>query len=630
MLKSQIQRMAARSAAGFAGRRWRRLMASAIILSTFAAMVMQSIYDYRAAEQQAYKHLVDVSHQVKAGMEVRLASNRLLMNAVEDLMLKGVAATPACRLVCADDLREELLLLRELLPGAEIVLLDPHGGLAAETDPQLYTYLPGLGDLVARYRDSSAGLGEAHYVRSPRGEPSLQVSRALRSPSGELQALVVVVEPLSMFDAALDAPQLGAGHFLTVIDQGNTLIARKPKLLSVSPGEKMPPRDWSRSAAQPDAYYLTSTFDGIERLAIRSKVSYAVLQGELQLLVGVAKAEYLKPWWNSLRFNVFVGVVLLFGWIFNWIMARRERLAQSQLQATSAAMRTILEQLPVLVALVSQRDDAILSSNSALIEAFGAVAGVGQPIARLFLRDEDWAAIRGDGATSTAELVARHGAIYADVHCVDIGTLDIYGGPVWLVALIDVSTRQRREILLQSQATTDALTGLANRRYFFAVAEQAIKDARSRGGGSLAVLALDLDLFKRVNDQYGHDIGDLVLSAVGRLLKSTLREGDLAARIGGEEFAVLMPNASVENAQVLGERIRQIVAATPVMLPDGGVLTVTISIGVALYLVEDADIQCVLKRADLALYDAKNAGRNQVMVYHEPMVAENMPEAGRS
>jgi diguanylate cyclase (GGDEF)-like protein len=621
MLKDRFPKMTSQFAPSGA-MRWRPLMLTAVIVwGAIGAMFVQSFLDYRAAEDRAYKHLVDVAHQIKAGIEVRLASNRLLMNAVQDLVDKDVANAHICRLVCPDDLRHLLLRLRELLPGAEIVLLDPNGELAAQTDPQLYGHLPGLRDLAARHRDGGAGLGDVHYIRSPRGEPALQVNRALRGPNGELQGVLVVLEPLAMFDVALDVPQLGAAHFVALIDQHNTLIARKPKLLVAALGEQAPPRDWSRTATHPDSYYLVSPFDGLERLAIRSQVSYAVLQGNFDLLVGIAKDEYLADWRASALLNGFISAALLLSWTAGVVVARRRAQAQAQLQATSAAMQAILQKLPVLVALVSQRDGTIVSSNSALIDTFGAVAGVGQPISRLFRRDDDWAAIPDSNAITTAELVARHGDMYAEVHCVDIGALDIYGGPVWLVALTDVSARQRREILLRSEASTDSLTGLANRRHFNAVAEQAIEDARLPGGGNLAVLALDLDHFKRVNDQYGHDIGDLVLSTVARLFKASLREGDLAARMGGEEFALLMPNASHERALAVGERIRQLVAATPVLLPAGDVLTMTISIGVALYRIGDADIQGALKRADSALYEAKKAGRNQVVAYREPIAA---------
>jgi len=182
-----------------------------------------------------------------------------------------------------------------------------------------------------------------------------------------------------------------------------------------------------------------------------------------------------------------------------------------------------------------------------------------------------------------------------------------------LVTLTDVSRQAQQMKQLQTAAEIDVLTQLPNRRYFELAAERLIATARERQS-ELAVLTLDLDHFKRVNDTYGHAAGDRVLSVVAKLIGGAFREVDVAARTGGEEFCVLLPDASLEEARVGAERLRGAVESTPIFLPDGSVMVQTVSIGISSYLQSEPDINAALARADVALYGAKEAGRNRVAV----------------
>jgi diguanylate cyclase (GGDEF)-like protein len=165
-------------------------------------------------------------------------------------------------------------------------------------------------------------------------------------------------------------------------------------------------------------------------------------------------------------------------------------------------------------------------------------------------------------------------------------------------------------------AITDKLTGLRNRRLF----DQHLNDetARSRRDGRpLALLLADIDHFKRVNDTYGHAAGDQVLQSVSRSVAAASRQADLAARFGGEEFAVLLPDTDAEGARLVAERIRSSVAGGPVRLADGGDIAVTLSIGIAIGPQDGETPDRMLERADQALYSAKRAGRNRVFLYRE-------------
>jgi len=163
-------------------------------------------------------------------------------------------------------------------------------------------------------------------------------------------------------------------------------------------------------------------------------------------------------------------------------------------------------------------------------------------------------------------------------------------------------------------AMIDPLTGLFNRRYALphlaSLAERAAETRRP-----FAVMQLDLDRFKRVNDRYGHAAGDMVLEQVGRLLKSELRPVDMVSRVGGEEFLIALPETDLNNATAMAERLRQRINGTPVVLPgNGGALSVSASIGLALWSAPHETVPELLARADSALYAAKAEGRNKVTV----------------
>ena len=162
-------------------------------------------------------------------------------------------------------------------------------------------------------------------------------------------------------------------------------------------------------------------------------------------------------------------------------------------------------------------------------------------------------------------------------------------------------------------AVTDQLTGLHNRRYMEGQLGALVKRA-THGGDGVSALMIDIDHFKKINDNFGHDIGDEVLREFAVRLASNVRAIDLPCRYGGEEFTVIMPGARLEDAQRVAERIRLHVAGSPFRVSGGKeLLTVTISIGVASTMGEGDTPEQLLKRADEAVYEAKAGGRNRVV-----------------
>jgi diguanylate cyclase (GGDEF)-like protein/PAS domain S-box-containing protein len=177
----------------------------------------------------------------------------------------------------------------------------------------------------------------------------------------------------------------------------------------------------------------------------------------------------------------------------------------------------------------------------------------------------------------------------------------------------DITEQKELQWKLERQARTDPLTGCANRRHFLELAEHELARAR-RYTEEVSVLMLDLDHFKEINDQHGHQAGDLVLQRLVQICQATLRAEDAVGRMGGEEFAILLPESGLTKAQEVAERLCRAVATAEVSKEGKVPLRFTTSIGVATLAREDANIGVVLGRADKALYEAKNTGRNRVVV----------------
>jgi len=236
------------------------------------------------------------------------------------------------------------------------------------------------------------------------------------------------------------------------------------------------------------------------------------------------------------------------------------------------------------------------------------------------------AQIRSDEATRSLPLLA---VVDFDnrprvVKALEIGVNDLLARPVdpgELSARARTQIRRKRYTdylrnnLDQSLelAVTDQLTGLHNRRYMSGQLKALVERA-GRGGEPVSVLAIDIDHFKKINDSFGHDVGDEVLREFAVRLASNVRGMDLAVRQGGEEFLVVMPDTQIEDAHRIAERIRLHVAGWPFRIMGGTeALSVTISIGVATTLPGELRPDGLLKRADKAMYEAKTSGRNRVV-----------------
>lgn len=177
---------------------------------------------------------------------------------------------------------------------------------------------------------------------------------------------------------------------------------------------------------------------------------------------------------------------------------------------------------------------------------------------------------------------------------------------VYSIVLTDITIEESYKKELEQLSVTDVLTGIGNRRYFHQKIEEEVVRAK-RYEHSLSLIMCDIDFFKKVNDTHGHNVGDEVLKEYTKLISSLLREADIFSRIGGEEFMIILPHASLDNAKQIAEKLRVAVEECHKVIP------VTMSFGVVEY-IKGEEIEFIFKRVDEALYGAKNSGRNKVVI----------------
>lgn len=185
------------------------------------------------------------------------------------------------------------------------------------------------------------------------------------------------------------------------------------------------------------------------------------------------------------------------------------------------------------------------------------------------------------------------------------------GTPTLLGISSDITELHQLKEQLHQQSVQDSLTGLYNRRFFFEVCEKNLS-LNARHHLNSVLMVLDVDQFKCINDRYGHPLGDRALTHLGKVMQSVLRSEDVLARIGGDEFAIWLPNTRLSAASAMAERLCQQVMQSPLALHDGDELIITISAG----LVENSEgelLESLYARADQMLYQAKQAGRNCVV-----------------
>lgn len=356
------------------------------------------------------------------------------------------------------------------------------------------------------------------------------------------------------------------------------------------------------------------------------------LSHPLEITVGRDPDAILGEWkQNAVLYGVLYGFVATASVLGTAFFQRRQKRQQKQLDA---AYQTLSDQARFLGLLTDNIPGMVgywtaelrcKYANNAYLEWFGRTKKQMLGISMmelmgetLFKKNEPFirGALRGEGQRFERTLTKANGEIgYTLAEYVP----DIVHGKVegFFVLVSDVTELKTAEMALEAKvqelnvlASSDALTGIANRRQFLAGAAQEIERAK-RYHHPLTFLMLDLDHFKQINDTHGHDVGDAVLTETATAISEIVRSTDLTGRLGGEEFGVLLvqtgPDAAIQTAERLRQELKRICIPS-----KGEIVRVTVSIGVAIYSGEDDNLERLMKRADDALYQAKDMGRDRV------------------
>lgn len=229
--------------------------------------------------------------------------------------------------------------------------------------------------------------------------------------------------------------------------------------------------------------------------------------------------------------------------------------------------------------------------------------------------------IAGGQGTLEFELIGNKGTRrWLETHAAPLR--DKTGSVVSLIGITrDVTERRALLSRLEQQSHTDKLTGLHNRGHFCSLTELELARV-GRYGGTLSMLMFDIDGFKEIDDRYGQKAGDLVLIGLAETCRATLREMDIAGRLGGEEFAILLPETDGPKAIEAAQRLRLAIAANQTELPDGSSLAITASFGVTSVDGRQIDLDALMHELDAALEDAKSAGRNRIFAFDRQAVAQ--------
>jgi diguanylate cyclase (GGDEF)-like protein/PAS domain S-box-containing protein len=292
--------------------------------------------------------------------------------------------------------------------------------------------------------------------------------------------------------------------------------------------------------------------------------------------------------------------------------------AEQALQKNETALRAIIDASPVPVMLAGHESGRVVYVNQSGAAFFGRPIAelVGTSVTACWESAEQYAALlaelntRGRIDDREVRLVRRDGR-----SCwVQMSTtlLRLQEETLVYAAFSDITERKRKESELHRLATTDPLTGALNRRAFAERAGDEAERAR-RGGYAVSLVICDLDHFKAVNDTHGHATGDRVLKVFTGIMQDLIRPSDALGRIGGEEFALLLPGSDADSAMRVAERVRARFEAAEIPAADGGVIGASASFGVAAWRPDDP-FDKAMHAADEALYAAKTAGRNRVRV----------------
>lgn len=456
------------------------------------------------------------------------------------------------------------------------------------------------------------------------GTWQVPISRALYRSDGSFAGIVVLSVDPGYFTRFYQKADIGAHGVVTLVGLDGIARARRVgNLLSFGDDMSASTLLKAQAASAIGEFLSKGGIDEIPRY-----VSYRTLGNyPLIVAVGTSRDEVLAEFKRGRNRDFFLatmltGVIFVFTAMLVVAIHRQER-AAIDLATSEARFRATFEQAAIGIAHISL-DRCYIAVNRKFCDMLGYAPDelIGTPATSVThpedrddegrFRDELLGG-RAESLSAEKRYVRKDGGVIWTNRTVSL-VRDHAGEPLYFLRVIeDITKRKRLEAELLEMATTDALTGLPNRRSFMSRLEEEYARLHRFNSHPVAVLMLDLDYFKSINDTRGHAAGDQVLREVAVLIRDATRRVDLCSRIGGEEFAILLSGATTDAAREFAERLRARIAAAAIV-HEGHAISVTASIGISAMLASDESADASLLRADGALYHAKDFGRNQVKV----------------
>ena len=439
--------------------------------------------------------------------------------------------------------------------------------------------------------------------------------------AGSILILVNKYKPSAVRGGVLTVGAIGviASGYFVFISPDSYIVSNMQQIFAIAGFVSVSVALWAQMHRRHAIGFLTS--------ALAFTVVSAILI--IRMIPSSFEWEILNNWYLSpLFYNVLAVAYIAINADF---LAQRLDLSKGEIVKYNRRLEEIIKSSPFPIIISRLSDDKIILANDNAIRLFGINPNeLDHYRFKDFFADADNRVLLNERLENEKQvqdfeiLVKTYDSDTPFWLLTSATTIDYNYDVVLYAAFQDITSRKNREVLLKDQATRDPLTSLYNRRYFEDEVHKRITKARQENG-IYCVLMTDVDLFKRVNDTYGHKTGDKVLMELASTSEKALRECDIVARYGGEEFVIFLADVDAEQAYSVAERLRETVSELRVPSDDGRIVQFTISIGISSSKVSD-NIDTLIKTADEALYKAKQNGRNRVEIFTPEDLKNFKPE----
>ncbi len=602
----------------------------------FAGLVLMLAYQLKGSYETSLARASDHAENLTQTLDGQLSAALRRMDATLHQVAIRIPATAMQLAVRAQHERavaDILMPYKARFPELrDIFVYDSAGDILYDT--RRPPVLPRSGNIAQRpafqylQNRPEAGIAFSELVRgNVSGQLTVATYVPVRDKSGQMLGVVAGSLNLAYFDQIFGSLRLSPGSVAFVrSSQEHKLVIRYPWLESEFNKPVRNPIqariDAGEIAGRAEFQAVT---DGEQRLYSFRRID----QYPFYVVIGISARDALQNWYRS---ATYVAIVILLLGLLLGLTLRRMALIETQRESARTeadqALQLLSEGINSLSAGITIYDpeDRVVMCNEAHLRLFESLRDVIQPgksfeeISRTGLQRGLYAEALGQEEAWLARRLRQHRIADGVPHEMELADgrwlqFSEHRTPKGYIvgSRIDITERKKLEVDLREQASTDALTGLPNRRHFLRRLEDELERVRRRTTRDACVLMLDLDHFKRINDQYGHAAGDSVLRHFSNILRHELRATDIAGRMGGEEFAIILPGSGPQASQGFAQRICDKLAEHPLSFGQQQV-GMTVSIGIAAIVADDLSADAVLSRADRALYQAKEAGRNRVQL----------------